>query len=539
MKTIAVLFFIFSVLTIVNVYAQKNVVQYDKISMSNSKSLTLETNKGAQNDYSGIYKSYHESRKNITREELHTLDSTIYGEYDWYEVFTPETKYVYQYDAFGFNTSFFSSQFNIPDNEWINGAKLTYNVVADSMEVVCYHWDEELNNWYSVYRDIYLYDANSNLLEYREYYHTTQTEEWILSDYYQKTYNSNNQVIENVYFSRYYGEGPLEYNSKDIFEFDLEFKLIHRVNSYWNHDLGEWYDVSKDDYTYNEANLNDSILVSSYDLNTDFWNYDFSLTIFEYNENNDMILKEVFLRNSMELPYVLYEKYSWGYDYILNTKTEYTYSTDEVEWFCVGKTVHLYDTDDSLLSSTSYYWENLNWQPSYKYEYLYDSYSNNYEINNYGWDWSAMNWKQTSITDFSYNNLYYFEDLAFSRYEDDQEFFTQMLTERVYRSTVEETIKLKEKKMFYWSGIDNQAVEDNQITQFEIFPNPTTDFITVNSGNIETEVEFYIFDLQGRCLQYNVIEGGDNIQISDFSNGMYLYQIVSGNQTFFGKFVKE
>jgi len=106
MKTIAVLFFIFSVLTIVNVYAQKNVVQYDKISMSNSKSLTLETNKGAQNDYSGIYKSYHESRKNITREELHTLDSTIYGEYDWYEVFTPETKYVYQYDVLNPNASY-------------------------------------------------------------------------------------------------------------------------------------------------------------------------------------------------------------------------------------------------------------------------------------------------------------------------------------------------------------------------------------------------------------------------------------------------
>jgi hypothetical protein len=79
----------------------------------------------------------------------------------------------------------------------------------------------------------------------------------------------------------------------------------------------------------------------------------------------------------------------------------------------------------------------------------------------------------------------------------------------------------------------------NEQAAVKIFPNPATDLVTVILPDDVQNAKLYIYDLQGRCLFNKVVVGIDKIQISHFSNGMYLYKIVSGNQSFFGKFVKE
>lgn len=88
-------------------------------------------------------------------------------------------------------------------------------------------------------------------------------------------------------------------------------------------------------------------------------------------------------------------------------------------------------------------------------------------------------------------------------------------------------------------GVINSAVNVNEIAKnnFQIFPNPTKDFIKINSENNIQEV--YIFDNQGRVLVYeNNLESNSVLDLSSLNSGVYFIRIFDGNNFLNQKIVK-
>lgn len=67
-----------------------------------------------------------------------------------------------------------------------------------------------------------------------------------------------------------------------------------------------------------------------------------------------------------------------------------------------------------------------------------------------------------------------------------------------------------------------------------IFPNPTTDYVTLNMEGLEYENEpqsYQLYDLQGRLLIQNTIKQTETqINLSQLNSSIYLLQVYSNNK---------
>ena len=75
--------------------------------------------------------------------------------------------------------------------------------------------------------------------------------------------------------------------------------------------------------------------------------------------------------------------------------------------------------------------------------------------------------------------------------------------------------------------IDELKKEDNQ-SSISLYPNPTMDFIEVNSSKTEV-LHLKITDTSGKLCFSKSIKAGDKIDVSEFHSGLYMFQIESEN----------
>lgn len=71
-------------------------------------------------------------------------------------------------------------------------------------------------------------------------------------------------------------------------------------------------------------------------------------------------------------------------------------------------------------------------------------------------------------------------------------------------------------------------------TEIFIFPNPTTDFVTINMEGLEFEnglKSYQLYDIQGRILKQNTIDKTETqINLTDLSSAIYILQVYASNK---------
>ncbi len=98
--------------------------------------------------------------------------------------------------------------------------------------------------------------------------------------------------------------------------------------------------------------------------------------------------------------------------------------------------------------------------------------------------------------------------------------------------------------MLHFAVVDTSLSNEEFEAGFQgsFFPNPTKDFLNINCGKLDRNYTFNLVDLQGKTVFSKVFEQAkqtESIAVADFSKGMYLAVIVSGNKRFTKKIVIE
>ena len=82
--------------------------------------------------------------------------------------------------------------------------------------------------------------------------------------------------------------------------------------------------------------------------------------------------------------------------------------------------------------------------------------------------------------------------------------------------------------------LESDAINENepQHASFTIYPNPTSEQVSVQLNNCSSEnVEYQLFDLFGRELSKGSIQNGlTTINLTPFANGMYVLRLTNGNE---------
>lgn len=78
-------------------------------------------------------------------------------------------------------------------------------------------------------------------------------------------------------------------------------------------------------------------------------------------------------------------------------------------------------------------------------------------------------------------------------------------------------------------GQSNSEVAGNTPVKISIYPNPATNFISINKD--ENVREIAIFNLVGKKLKtFQEVEKDEHYDVSDLPNGMYLIQVIDDNK---------
>ena len=91
------------------------------------------------------------------------------------------------------------------------------------------------------------------------------------------------------------------------------------------------------------------------------------------------------------------------------------------------------------------------------------------------------------------------------------------------------------------SYVLTNTIERESNNKVLVFPNPTSDFLTVSNPEGWTTSTISIFDINGKVVtQMQNISGIEyKVPVHGLTKGIYLIQIESNNQRFFGKFIKQ
>lgn len=110
--------------------------------------------------------------------------------------------------------------------------------------------------------------------------------------------------------------------------------------------------------------------------------------------------------------------------------------------------------------------------------------------------------------------------------------------EQIEDVAVRDSIMLRTYKWFNgWEGESN--VETIAMNDFKIYPNPATDNISISFENEINNFEISIFSIEGKLIYKTIANSKNvNIDISEFTNGLYLIQIKSEEKTYNSRFIK-
>jgi hypothetical protein len=94
---------------------------------------------------------------------------------------------------------------------------------------------------------------------------------------------------------------------------------------------------------------------------------------------------------------------------------------------------------------------------------------------------------------------------------------------------------------YYFCAPTIDAPEIDENLEVNIFPNPASDKLLLETSGFKKIDQILIYSIEGKLL--NTIhcsdkEGVETIDISNFSSGVYFYEIESGNKILRGRFMK-
>ncbi len=71
--------------------------------------------------------------------------------------------------------------------------------------------------------------------------------------------------------------------------------------------------------------------------------------------------------------------------------------------------------------------------------------------------------------------------------------------------------------------------------QLRVFPNPATEFITVDLQDISPSAKISLYDSQGRQVLERRLKEGEPVPVSDLARGIYMYRVSDRGKLYEGK----
>lgn len=229
-------------------------------------------------------------------------------------------------------------------------------------------------------------------------------------------------------------------------------------------------------------------------------------------------------------------KSEFVYDSYSNQTQYINYQWIDSKWVscAASKFKYIYDSNGNMIQRILTEWYENQWNNMEKSEYAYDS--NNKETQRINYHWVANQWTETNKYEFTFNNSYSSSDIIAPFIT-----FKYMLTSQLYAvwDQTSNDWSINYKNTFYYSEQNTTPIADLNKGEFNVYPNPVSDILSVKYPDHYSLITFELYDLQGRKLMSTEIKSNEPISLKGIHKGMYIYYLITDGQKHKGKLIKE
>jgi len=374
--------------------------------------------------------------------------------------------------------------------------------------IVVKEWNVISNQWVYISRENYDYDEIGNmLLSLTQDYNYNQWQNIWKGKY---TYDTNNNMTSIIYFD-------------------------------WNNSTFQWQEGYKEEFIYNSFGNVSSYYGYDWESLTNQWSND-KKNVVNFDNSGNQILDTRYNWDEGNNQWIIMKKYEYGYNENDNLSTCILFSFSEVlnNWTAYWKDTYTY-SNDNMVKDSAFSWDlNINdWRLSTIYEYEYDIDNNliqrimidvifgqnYYEYKNVFVYESSIPNSSLIIPWWWYNDYWWWWDGQWS-----PNIFNSMLTEFTEFEFNNDEWELSEKGFCYYSEVNSQGIELQQITDINLFPNPAIDFIKISWKTNHSKLRFQIYNLFGHLVLDKPITNNETVSIIDLSSGLYIFKLTENNQ---------
>jgi len=382
--------------------------------------------------------------------------------------------------------------------------------------IFCERWDFSAKSFVPDNMTVNIYDAKGRMKESLSGYYYTNGAFKYLSRYEFTYFPFDSLLSETFYYWSDTMNGTGDWDNRQRFEYtyDMTLKLIEIETWFSGIGTNAWESRTREHYYYGSNGLID-------DISTEYWNPDVNAWWF-------------------------YLRYRYVYDQNDNVITKYyDYSNNASgTWSNSSRLVFNYAKDQKQEIQQVY--TDPDWRNVYRKTYSLSNTGLTEEIFKESWDIQSSVWD----TMFNERDLYYYnssdqleEHISMSSYIQwfnvARETYTYdangELTERIeYQWNHNANSWEARKRCTYLSTPIILSFSSNEAVEFNIYPNPTSDYLNIVPGDeISGEVNIHLLNTSGQVMKELYQNNNDLIRmdLSGYPSGVYFVQIQINGKT--------
>ncbi len=325
----------------------------------------------------------------------------------------------------------------------------------------------------NVSRDMFTYNTAGDVLTLTE--QNWETGSWINQLYTENTYDSNSHLTTCL--KKYWEAGVWKNGTYEQYTYHSNKYLSTYIYQVWN--SGAWLNTQKESYTYDSNDNNTNYLIQKWSGSA--WENG-SQSTFTYDSHGNQLME-------------IYQEWTSG------------------AWLDKSRVTRSFNSNDDTLSEWYQNWTDNAWVSTGRYSYEYDSNFN--EVRMSDEIWQNMKWNLFNLNTHKYNSNNSETEISDKTFDLDSQ-----------AVTTGDSIR------FYYHSVPDGLDEQNDI-HLKIYPNPAKEKFTITSDEDMTAVE--IVNTQGAIVKMVALPEmvrSKSINISGFTDGLYLIRIHTGNNTY-------
>ena len=431
----------------------------------------------------------------------------------------------FHFNLNGYVTSFESYYYQ--NTQWLKSGKTEYIYDNSNNLIEIYQYNVTNNQWENYWKQLFTYDNNDNQITYINAF-------WV-----------NNAWKNDVKAETIFNNGLLDtiFIFKANFQYwEAQSKIGFTYNTQGLETLSEGYSFDGNYWSLNSKTVSsytptDKIaeVLSTY-LNGNQW-INGSKTNYNYNSNDLLVEKIQYQGDS--LTWTNFQLQEFTYDNALNqTKSTIKYGSGN-NWINGFESRVTYNSNNQREVMSYYKWNDTisNWANYYKLENVFDANGNVVEYTRY--DGQNQVWNILMKKEIQFNLNLSINDVGPDNFwEAYPSYFNQPLIEKGYVLDGSNNFVIADSLTYFYSG-PITGIIDNQVSEIQIYPTPTSSAITI-IGEFSEPTVVHFFDGTGRMVKSLVITGNSTqISLDNLHTGIYYLKFEMDGKYVSKKIIKQ